>query len=413
MNSISNDILAGGLTRRQATTWRNGIFMLFGVSGLALASWLARTPAVKQALDLSTSDMGLLLFGIAIGSLCGLLLSSHLIAHFGARSVMLASLIALAVGQVVTGFAITGTPSFALAFAGLCLLGAGLGTCDVGMNLSGAVTERVLGRTIMPVFHAFFSIGTILGALLAAGAELLNISLLAQNIAVGIAVVVIGGAGVRMTQSEHILETPSESGEAPARSTWRERLLVWRNPRILAIGVIVLGMALAEGAANDWLTLAVVQEHGVANETGALIFGVFVTAMTAGRLAGVRVIDRFGRVPVLRACAVLAVIGLSLVILVPILWIVIVGVVLWGLGASLGFPTGMSAAADDPRTAAASVSAVATMGYLAFLAGPPMIGFVGEQIGLLGALGLVLVLIIIAGFASPAAREPQEQRMSR
>lgn len=407
MTSISNDTISGGLTRRQATAWRNGIFMLFGISGVALASWMARTPAVKHALDLSTAEMGMLLFGIAIGSICGLLSSSHLLAHFGARAVMFTSLTVAATGQIVTGIAISGTPSFTLAFIGLCLFGAGLGTCDVGMNLSGAVNERVLGRTIMPVFHAFFSIGTVLGALLAAGAELLGIALLTQNIVVSSVVVVVAAIGVRLTQSERILDAPVEPGGTPAASSWKQRMLVWRNPRILAVGVIVLGMALAEGSANDWLTLALVQEHGVANETGALIFGVFVTAMTVGRFAGVRVIDRFGRVPVLRACAILAVVGLSLVILVPVLWIVVVGVVLWGLGASLGFPTGMSAAADDPRTAAASVSAVATIGYVAFLAGPPLIGFLGEQIGLLGALGVVLVLIIIAGFASPAAREPQ------
>src|SRR5690606_7191999 len=93
-------------------------------------------------------------------------------------------------------------------------------------------------------------------------------------------------------------------------------------------------------------------------------------------------------------------------IFVPITWLAIVGVVLWGLGAALGFPTGMSAAADDPHTAAARVSAVATIGYLAFLVGPPVIGFLGERFGLLNGLILVLVLIVLAGAASGAAREP-------
>jgi MFS family permease len=117
---------------------------------------------------------------------------------------------------------------------------------------------------------------------------------------------------------------------------------------------------------------------------------------------------------VLRASAGLAALGLLVFIFVPVLWIAIVGVVLWGLGAALGFPTGMSAAADDPRTAAADdprtaaarVSAVAMIGYCAFLVGPPLIGFLGEHLGLLHALLLVLVLIVVAGFASRAAREP-------
>ncbi|MDN5804869.1 MAG: hypothetical protein L0H26_09855, partial [Microlunatus sp.] len=81
-------------------------------------------------------------------------------------------------------------------------------------------------------------------------------------------------------------------------------------------------------------------------------------------------------------------------------------VVLWGLGASLGFPVGMSAAADDPRTATANVAAVATIGYFAFLIGPPLIGLLGEQVSLLSAFWLVGVLIVIAGLCAPAARKP-------
>jgi MFS family permease len=139
------------------------------------------------------------------------------------------------------------------------------------------------------------------------------------------------------------------------------------------------------------------------------VLGIFVASMTVGRLAGVGLLDRFGRVPVLRGSAVLAAIGLVMVIFVPVLWISIVGVVFWGLGASLGFPVGMSAAADDPKTAAARVSAVATIGYFAFLVGPPVIGFLGQHVGLLNALLVVLVLVAIAGLASGAAREPSRR----
>ena len=88
-------------------------------------------------------------------------------------------------------------------------------------------------------------------------------------------------------------------------------------------------------------------------------------------------------------------------IFAPIAWLAGIGVVLWGLGSALGFPVGMSAAADDPRNAAARVSAVATIGYLAFLVGPPLVGFVGEQVGLLNALLMVLALVAVAGIVSP------------
>ena len=167
-------------------------------------------------------------------------------------------------------------------------------------------------------------------------------------------------------------------------------------------------MAFAEGSANDWLALAMVDGHGVDNATGALVFGIFVTAMTVGRVVGVFLLDKFGRVPVLRVSAVLAGLGLLVVIFAPVAWLAGIGVVMWGLGSALGFPVGMSAAADDPRNAAARVSAVATIGYLAFLVGPPLIGFIGEHVGLLNALLLVLTLVAVAGIVSPAARKPRE-----
>jgi MFS family permease len=189
---------------------------------------------------------------------------------------------------------------------------------------------------------------------------------------------------------------------------WKSRLAIWRDRRTLLIGVIVLGMAFAEGSANDWLALAMVDGHGVDNATGAMVFGIFVTAMTVGRVGGVFLLDKFGRVPVLRVSAVLAGLGLLVVIFAPAAWLAGIGVVMWGLGSALGFPVGMSAAADDPRNAAARVSAVATIGYLAFLVGPPLIGFIGEHVGLLNALMLVLTLVAVAGIVSPAARKPRE-----
>ncbi|MCU1545058.1 MAG: major facilitator superfamily 1, partial [Homoserinimonas sp.] len=220
-------------------------------------------------------------------------------------------------------------------------------------------------------------------------------------------ILVAGAVSVPRVQSEHVLAI-DESGETPA-DTWRTRLSMWTDSRTLLIGLIVLGMAFAEGTANDWLALTMVDGYGVGESTGALIFGVFVTAMTVGRLAGVKVLDRFGRVPVLRASAALAVIGLLVVIYGPGTVTAVVGVILWGLGSALGFPTGMSAAADDPRTAAARVSAVATIGYLSFLVGPPAIGFLGEQNGLRNTLLIVLVLVVVAGLVSHAAREPAQK----
>ena len=314
-----------------------------------------------------------------------------------------------AVGITIAAFAATLGPSFALTIAGLVIFGAAFGICDVAMNVNGAAQERVLGKPIMPIFHAFFSFGTMAGAGLAVLAEVLHLSIAAHVSIVAALMVVTALFAVPRLQSEHIVEEGAEVVPDDDHSkTWRGRLSIWKDPRTILIGLIVLGMAFTEGSANDWLALAMVDGHDVSKANGALIFGIFVTAMTVGRLAGVKVLERFGRVPVLRGTAILAVIGLVIVIFGPNAYVATVGVVLWGLGASLGFPVGMSAAADDPKTAAARVSAVATIGYFAFLVGPPAIGFLGQHFGLLNGLLAVLVLVVVAGAVSGAAREPKK-----
>jgi fucose permease len=394
------------LTRAQIIAWRNAVFLIFAICGVSMASWVARTPAIRDALGASTFQMGLIVFGLAAGSIVGLTASSHVLARIGSAATIRATLVVAAIGLSLTGVGATMAMS-AIVVAGLAIFGLGIGMCDVSMNVEGAANERALDRTIMPWFHAMFSGGTILGAALGAGAEYVGLSIVAHLSIVAAVMVLCVIFAVRYLQPDPFAGYSTDAAtDEPVETGWRARLGIWRDRRTLLIGLIVLGMAFAEGSANDWLALAMVDGHGVDNATGAIVFGLFVTAMTVGRIGGVYVLDKFGRVPVLRVSAVFAAVGLLIVIFSPSAWLAGIGVVLWGLGSALGFPVGMSAAADDPRNAAARVSAVATIGYLAFLVGPPLVGFVGEHVGLLSALLMVLVLVAIAGIVSPAAREP-------
>ncbi len=395
-----------GLTRAQAYRWRNATFVVFMLPGLALASWVARVPAVRDSLEASTAQMGLLIFGMALGSIVGISASSHVTARFGARPIMIVGLSAIAVGIVIAGVGVTLGPLFTLSFAGLVLFGIGSGLTDVAMNVSGAANERVLGKTVMPIFHAFFSFGTMLGAGLGALAEFVDLPVLTHMAIIAVLVIAAAVFAVRSMQSEHVIEQhAAQDPTPPPAGTWRSRLGVWLEPRTLLIGLIVLGAAFSEGSANDWLGLAMVDGHHVENWQGALVFGLFVTAMTVGRLAGVKLLDRFGRVPVLRGSFLLAAVSLLVFIFIPNPIVAAIAAIGWGLGSALGFPVGMSAAADDPARAAARVGVVATIGYFAFLVGPPVIGFIGDRTGLLLALLVVLVLVGIGLFVSHAAHE--------
>ncbi len=387
-----------------AKAWRNAIFVVFLLNGLGAAAWVSRIPSIRDHLGSSITEVGFLLLSMSVGSIVGLIFSSHIVHWLGGRLTILIFIAGCGVALVVIGIGSSLAGSFLFTMAGFALYGMVSGIADVAMNVSGAGSERANGRNIMPWFHACWSLGTVVGAGIGAGAAFARVDP-AIHFAL-MAVVLVAGAFVvvRWIPSDSTL-----AGEESAqpKATFGERMGIWLNPRTLLIGLIVLGMAFTEGSANDWLAIGFVDDRGLDNGQGALVFGVFTVAMTAGRLGGVPLLDRYGRVPVLRGAAVAAAIGIAVVILVPIVPIAIAGVVLWGLGASLGFPVGMSAAADDPKTAAASVSAVATIGYAAFLIGPPLIGFVGDQIGVLNALWIVLGLIVVATVAIPAAREPE------
>ncbi len=379
------------------TAWRNAVFATFFAMGLGYASWMARVPHVRDVLDISTGEMGMILLGISIGSVTGLLLASHIIHAVGTRLVVSFGMIAVSGGLALAGWAADAGQAW-LVIAGFIVGGSLTGVTDVAMNISGAANERRLGKPIMPLFHASFSFGTVAGAGLGGLCELLGIGLGWQATSIAVLTIALG-----FVVHRHLPADTVEEHEEPV--TLRERLAVWKDPRTLLLGLLVLGMSLTEGSANDWLALVMVDGHGFSKEGGAFMLALFLTAMTGGRLLGVGMLARFGRVPVLRATAACAAAGLLLVIFADASWLVVAGVLLWGFGASLGFPVGMSAAADEPRMAAARVGTVSAIGYIAFLAGPPLLGLLGDLVGLRNALLAVLVFVLLSLVTSHVARE--------
>ncbi len=377
---------------------RNGTFVVFGASGFVFASWMSRVPDVKQMLDLSAGQLSLLLLAISIGSLCGLPLAGRVANRLGVTgAVRLGTLLSLP-GIALSAVAIELHASLLVIAPGMVLLGLGIGIWDVAQNLEGAVVERGLGRTIMPWFHAMFSAGTVAGALIGAGVTWLRVPVGAHLIATAALVAVAVAWGTRQflpTLDES--EQPGESGTRPrGRSAWTE-------PRTLLIGVMVLAAAFTEGVANDWLAVAFVEGHGLDNSMGVVALAVFLAFMTAGRIVGTQLLDRYGRVPVLRVLFTAAVIG-CLMVVFGNPWLAFAGAAVWGVGASLGFPVGMSAAADDPARAAVRLSVVSTIGYGAFLTGPVLIGFLGDHFGVLRALLVVGAVCLAAILVVPVAR---------
>ena len=388
---------------RTPTTWRNALFVVFMINGLGFSTWLARVPAIRDGLDISTAEVAALLFTGAVGAVSGLVFSSHIIAWIGQRNTILFFGLLGLVGLAGIGIGSSWISSYALTVIAIICAGAGNGIADVAMNVEGAAVEKAVSRNIMPWFHAFWSLGTVTGAGLSALMSFLGVGIAPHTIAMALVMAPVLWIVSRVITDDR--GSVSEEGVSQ-RSTLADRLRVWKEPRTLAIGIIALGMAFAEGSANDWLALAIVDGRDQTNAVGALWFGFFTLGMMTGRIGGVYLLDKFGRVPVLQWSAAMAIAGLAMVILVEQPVLSGLGALMWGLGSSLGFPVGMSAAADNPEGSAARVSAVATVAYGAFLIGPPLIGGLGESIGILAALWVVVGVIVLAFFTAPAAKPP-------
>ncbi|MEJ2853216.1 MULTISPECIES: MFS transporter [unclassified Saccharothrix] len=363
-----------------------GVSVTFGLNGVAVASWFARVPTARDALGLDAGALGLLLLSMSAGAFLAMLTAGEVIHRLGPRRAARVSVLGVATGLAVAGVA-TGTfPSTPATAVGIFVLGYGSGTCNVAMNVEAAAVERLLGRTVMPRFHAIWSLGTVVAAGLAAVAAAV-LPVTAHLVAV--AAVVAGGTLVAVRSFR--FGGDAERGGSGVLEAWRE-------PRTLLIGLLVLVLAFTEGTANDWVAVAFVDGYGFGPAAGAVVFGVFVATMTLGRVVGTRALDRWGRVPVVATTMLLAAGGVALVVLSGSPVAAVAGVALWGLGTSLGFPVGMSAAADGDARTAARVGVVAVIGYTAFLAGPPVVGLLGARVGVLAAL-LVVPLALVPALA--------------
>jgi len=386
------------------------VFAVFVLNGFTFANWASRIPAVRDDLTLTAAEVGVLLLIGSIGSLLALPLSGLVVQRIGARRTVLTFAVASNSGLLVAAAGVQ-TGHLVVVGVGLVVFGAGTGVWDASMNLAGAAVEQRLGRAIMPRFHAGFSVGTMAGAGVGALAASLHATILG-HLAIALSISLLGvfwavrwflpeaAAGHASTADDAASASPADAAGPASRA--RHAFGAWLEARTLLIGLVVLAAALTEGSANDWVGLAVVDGFAQTHAVGALTFGLFVTAMTGMRLLGTGLLDRYGRVFVLRLCASLSIVGLLIFGLVPSLPFALVGVILWGAGAALGFPVGMSAASDDPHLAAARLSVVSTIGYTAFLAGPPLLGLLASQVGYRHALLAIAVPVIVGLLVLPA-----------
>ena len=384
---------------------RAAVIAFFFLNGVIVASWAARIPAVQAKLALSPGQLGLALLGGAIGALVAMNTAGRMSKRFGSKVLTTIAALCLCIALPLLAFA----PNFPLLIVALLFFGASSGAMDVTMNAQGADVERKYGRPIFNSFHACFSVGGLVGAFLSG-------ILATFNIAPGphfLVTAVCACIGIVVSARFLLSLAPIVPGESVANERTQKVPLITISRTLLLLGLIAFCALISEGAMSDWSAIYL---SGVAHSGAGLAaagFAIFSLCMAIGRGVGDYLAARFGPAVLVRIASSLAAIGLALALLIAWTPIVFVGLGLVGIGLSVIFPLVLSAAsrtAKDKRDMGSALANVTTCGYFGMLVGPPVIGFIADQVGLRLALILVVCLCVIAALCAPVVAIPGLQQ---
>ncbi|GAA3876545.1 MFS transporter [Streptomyces lannensis] len=379
---------------------RVATFVYFILNGTLVGMWVVQIPAVEERVGISHATLGGLLVLLGLGAFVGMQVAGRLADRFGTRTVVPATGVLCAATLVLPGLA---RDPWTLAGA-LLVFGFGNGCLDVSMNAHAVHVEKAYDRPVMSAFHATFSVGGVVAALVGAGAASTGLSpaaTLGAVGAVGVVTALVSARGLLPSAAASATDTAQIEG-APAA---KQRTAPGRIWMLAALAWMVM---LCEGAANDWSALHLKNILDAPASTAAFGYGTYAATMTTGRLLADRFAARFGPMAVLRYGSAMAAAGITIVAVSPWIWAAFAGWALFGLGLSGCVPQLFSAAGHaDPAAAGANVSRVAGLGYLGMLAGPATIGWMTHLAALNHTFLLLTVLCVItAGTAGILRTRP-------
>ncbi|QFY14412.1 MFS transporter [Nonomuraea phyllanthi] len=359
-----------------------------------MGTWTARIPAVKGHLGLSDGQFSLALLAIAAGAMAGMTAIGPLVDRRGSTGVMIPA--ALLQGLVLVPPA--HVPNLGALAGALLAFGAVHGMLDVAMNANAVEVERAHGRPIMSSFHAVYSIGGFAGATAGGVFAHLDVSPGATFLSVGVVLVLLALWAGRWALRP--VPAPAQDAGTPAG----------RPKGIVFLGVLAFCCLVGEGASADWSSVYLREDLAASPGFAAAGYAAFSIMMTAGRLAGDRLAARFGPVPLVRCCGLLAAAGLGLALLGGHPVAGVIGFGAFGAGLSCIVPQVFSAAGHrDPAFAGRALARVASIGYLGMLSGPVLIGAAAQLAGLPLALGIPALLAAFVALTATALRRRHDQ----
>ncbi|MCX4409993.1 MULTISPECIES: MFS transporter [unclassified Streptomyces] len=378
---------------------RVATFVYFSLCGTLMGTWVVNIPAIEERVGITHATLGGLLVLLGLGAFIGMQVAGHLADSLGARIVVPATGVLCSAALVLPGL-----PREPWTLAGALLaFGFCNGCLDVSMNAHAVHVEKAYGRPVMSAFHATFSVGGVVAALVGAATASAGLSPAAGMAAMGVL-----GIAIALVSARALLPTAPTAADTGSASEIEQAPAAEHrgtSGRIWILAALALMVMLCEGAANDWSALHLKDVLGTPASTAAFAYGTFAATMTIGRLLADRLVARFGSMAILRYGAVAAAVGITIVTVSPWIWAAFAGWALFGLGLSGCVPQLFSAAGHaDPSAAGANVSRVAGLGYIGMLAGPAAIGWLTHLVALNHAFVLLIMLCAITAVAAGILR---------
>jgi predicted MFS family arabinose efflux permease len=365
------------------------IGLVFAADSFLFGSWVARIPYVKYSLGINDAELGLALLLLPVGSIVMNPFTGKIIQRIGAARGCLIGGLGFFASVMLP---ILANDLFMLSL-GLFVMGFFTALLNVSMNTCAANLEKEQNLTIMSTCHGMWSLGGMAGSTLAGGLIFADVP--ASLHMLGVAIFLIAFILVIQKTLQKIHEEKSTNSTSLARPT--KALVV-----LIFIGIAV---SMGEGVSFDWSAIYLREIAGSSASFSALGFAFFSLAMTVGRFVGDSVIPRFGPKRLLAFGGFMAAAGLLIMILFPYPYVVLVGFLVLGIGCSLGAPILYAASMRLPDTTpAAGLATFATLSFIGFMAGPPIVGFIAEGFGLPAGFFFVLILLAISGVASRWAK---------
>ncbi|KAB7731485.1 MFS transporter [Rudanella paleaurantiibacter] len=359
--------------------------LVFASDSLLFGSWVAHIPHIKQRLQLSEGELGLVLFAMPAGLLTMNPLTGYLIAKLGQARACFWAAICLALAMCIP----VNAPNVWVLVLGLYMVGLAGALINVAMNTLATDVEKSTGLAIMSSCHGMWSVGGMVGSAVAGAVIALNVAPEIHLPLMGLLVLLIT-VGVRPVLAR-----------IPVQPTTEQASFVMPNLNLLLMILIGLALAMGEGTAFDWSAVYLRETLGASSQVAALGFGAFSLTMTLGRFMGDALIPRLGAQRFLFLGGLIAAAGLFLAVLVPVPGVALLGFALLGAGCSLGAPILYAAALRVPGIPpAAGLATFATFSFIGFLAGPPVIGFVAEAFGLPWGIAFVGFMMLVSAALS-------------